>query len=138
MSPELEHWDSNRTGSAGDGSLVAMSFFSRFRRIVLAMLVCACGVISTGDPLSAQPYLWQTNSEGDDIHVIDLATRKAVDRIVVGPEPHGIAASADESVVLVSLEANDREQGQVDTRTKTVVHSFQVGKGPKRNLVLGG
>ena len=37
-------------------------------------------------------YLWQPNAYGDDVHVVEVGSNKVIRRIVVGPEPHGIAA----------------------------------------------
>ena len=48
--------------------------------------------------------MWQTNSYGDDVHVIDVATQKVVGHIKVGPQPHGIAAPDDADVVFVAIE----------------------------------
>ena len=61
----------------------------------------------------AEPLLWQTNSAGDDIHVFGLESGTLVRRLVVGPEPHGIAAAADGRTVFVTLEANARPRGEL-------------------------
>ena len=70
-------------------------------------VLLALGVLVT--PVSAQElqgkqYLWQTNATGDDVHVIDVATNKVIKRIVVGPQPHGIAAPDEASVVYITIE----------------------------------
>jgi DNA-binding beta-propeller fold protein YncE len=65
--------------------------------------------------------------------VIDLATRRLVRRLEVGPQPHGIAAPSDGSVVFVSLEANGRERGEVlwiDPRDFEIEHRLAVGPEP--------
>ena len=49
-------------------------------------------------------FLWVTNSRGNDVHVIDVATHKVVHRIEVGPEPHGIAAPDDAHVVYLAID----------------------------------
>jgi DNA-binding beta-propeller fold protein YncE len=67
--------------------------------------------------------LWQTNSAGDDIHVFDVESRTLLRRLVVGPEPHGIAAPSDASVIHVALEANGRAHGEllwIDPRLYTI------------------
>jgi DNA-binding beta-propeller fold protein YncE len=76
-------------------------------------LLCALAVVATSGPARAEPLLWQTNSEGDDVHVFSLERRTLVHRLVVGPEPHGIAAPTDARVVYVSLEANARPRGEL-------------------------
>lgn len=79
------------------------------RAAIAALILSAAGAA----PVAAGFMLWQTNSEGDDIHVFDLESRTLVRRLVVGPEPHGIAAPADSSVVHVALEANGRARGEL-------------------------
>jgi YVTN family beta-propeller protein len=73
--------------------------------------------------------LWQTSSEGDDIHIFDLESRKLVRRLVVGPEPHGIAAPADARVIYVALEANGRAHGElvwIDPRRYVIEHRIEL------------
>ncbi len=82
---------------------------------------------------AARPLLWQTSSRGDDIYVYDLESRALVRRLVVGPEPHGITAASDGSVLYVSLEANDRERGElvwIDPRSLEILHRLLVGPEP--------
>ena len=84
-------------------------------------------------PARAAPLLWQTNSEGNDIHVFDLESRRLVRRLVVGPQPHGIAAPADASVVYVALEANGRARGEllwIDSRAYRVEHRMELCREP--------
>ena len=69
------------------------------RASVAALVSAAWGV----PPAAAGALLWQTNSEGDDLHVFHLESRQLVRRLAVGPEPHGIAAPADGSVIYVTL-----------------------------------
>lgn len=101
------------------------------RRIVLfasAWLVAAAPSAADG-----QNLLWQLNSAGDDIHVVDAADGSVVRRIAVGPEPHGIATPADHRVVYVTLEANGRAAGEllwIDPSTFEVTHRLEVGPEP--------
>ncbi|NIP60749.1 MAG: hypothetical protein GWM92_02955 [Gemmatimonadetes bacterium] len=100
-------------------------------RPLLVAALAACAWPSGG--LTAQPYLWQTNSGGDDVHVIDLSRSAVVDRVVVGPEPHGLAAPDDEGTVVISLEANDRDRGElvwIDPERRRVIHRVEVGPEP--------
>jgi hypothetical protein len=80
-----------------------------------------------------RPYLWQTSSEGDDIHIIDIEARAIVGRLVVGPEPHGIAAPRDGHIVYVSIEANGQPHGEllgIDPTTLEVSFRLKVGPEP--------
>ncbi len=86
-------------------------------------------------PLSAaeHQFLWQTNSAGDDVHVIDTAENKVVRRIVVGSQPHGIAAPDDASVVFVSIEAFAQKSGEliwIDPVTYEIPHRLPIGPKP--------
>lgn len=81
----------------------------------------------------AEQFLWQTNSEGDDVHVIRVSDWEVIGRIEVGPQPHGIAAPMDARVVFVSLEANGEEHGAllwIDPRRHVVEHRIPVGREP--------
>jgi YVTN family beta-propeller protein len=95
----------------------------------VALAVAACSFA----PAQAAPMLWQTNSKGDDIHVFDLQGRRLLKRLVVGPEPHGIAAPADASVVYVTLEASGRARGEllwIDPRKFTIEHRMDLCREP--------
>jgi len=99
----------------------------------LLWIPVALAVISGGGPAPAGPLLWQTSSAGDDIHVFDLESRELVRRLVVGPEPHGIAAPADARVVYVTLEANDRPRGEllwIDPRAYGIEHRMEICREP--------
>lgn len=84
-------------------------------------------------PAFAEQHLWQTNSEGSDIHIFRLSDFQLAHRLEVGPEPHGIAAPADGRVVYVSLEANGRDHGEllwIDPRDFSITHRLAVGREP--------
>jgi len=107
---------------------------SRVRRspwILIAATVVA--VVASIGPTFAGPLLWQTNSEGDDIHIFDLERRQLVQRLVVGAEPHGIAAPTDGGIIFVTLEANDRPRGAllwIDPRAYRVEHRMEICREP--------
>jgi len=89
--------------------------------------------LSLASGATARPELWQTSSLGDDVHVIDLETRTLVQRVRVGPNPHGIAAPRDASVVFVSIETDGSERGEllwIDPRTLAIEHRLAVGPEP--------
>jgi DNA-binding beta-propeller fold protein YncE len=93
----------------------------------------ALAVVAASGSAPARPLLWQTSSEGDDIHVFDLESRDLVRRLVVGPEPHGIAAPTDAGVVYVALEANDHPRGEllwIDPRAYRIEHRMEICREP--------
>ena len=102
-------------------------------RLLLRILITSLATVASIGSASAGAFLWQTSSEGDDIHVFDLESRKLVRRLVVGPEPHGIAAPADARVVYVTLEANDRPRGEllwIDPHAYRIRHRMEICREP--------
>jgi YVTN family beta-propeller protein len=100
---------------------------------VLSLLGLLTGIAVCDAEAAGRPYLWQTNAGGDDIHVIDVATRKVVRRLVVGPQPHGIAAANDGRMVYVSLEADGRPRGElvwIKPRSGAIVHRLAICREP--------
>lgn len=78
-------------------------------------LIVAAAFAAPASAEAAKPrqLLWQTNSEGNDIHIFDLASGALVKRLEVGPEPHGLAATADHRTVFVTTEANGSQRGEL-------------------------
>ena len=77
--------------------------------------------------------LWQSNAGGDDIHIIDYCAGKLVKRLVVGPNPHGIAAPRDQRIVYVSLEHDDSDTGEVvfiDPKSYRISARIEGGREP--------
>ena len=104
-------------------------FFSPYHVAAWICLLPVAAVAAEGQ------YLWQTNSAGNDVHVIDTTTHKVVKRIEVGPEPHGIAAPDDASVVYVALEAFARKNGEllwIDPQTYKITHQLTIGPKPNQ------
>jgi DNA-binding beta-propeller fold protein YncE len=96
-------------------------------------LLWAVAVAAVCAPARGEPLLWQTNSAGDDVHVFSLERLERVQRLVVGPEPHGIAAPADAHVVYVSVEANDNARGEllwIDPRHYAIRHRMELCPEP--------
>lgn len=88
--------------------------------------------------LSAQAqgkqFLWQTNSEGNDIHIFDVDGFALQRRLVVGAEPHGIAAPDDVHVIYVSLESSHLDHGEllwINPRSLTIEYRINVGPQPQ-------
>ncbi len=83
-----------------------------------------------------QRQLWVTNAYGNDVHVFDVDTFELIRRIEVGPNPHGISATADGKTVHVALENFGGEEGElvwIDAPTGKVLHSIKVGPRPNEN-----
>ena len=99
--------------------------------IAFAVGVASAASLQAGE----KQYLWQTNSAGNDVHVIDVATNKVVRSFEVGPQPHGIAASADARIIYIAIEAFGRELGEliwVDPRTYEIQHRMTIGPKPNQ------
>ena len=104
----------------------------------LAILVVAVSWLAVIFPKSAtadKQFLWVTNSQGNDVHVIDVGTHKVVHRIEVGPQPHGIAAPDDARVVYLAIENMKGPLGElqwVDPRTYAITHRMKIGPKPNQ------
>ena len=98
------------------------------------IFVVSCAILSQ-PAVAGKQYLWVTNAYGNDVHIIDVATHKVTDRIEVGPQPHGIAAPDDASVVFIAIEDFKGKVGEllwVDPRTHKVSHRLPVGPRPNQ------
>ena len=67
--------------------------------------VAAAVLLALSTAASAQVRILQTNSQGDNIHLIDPATLKIVGEITGVPINHGAAAAPDGSRFYISSEA---------------------------------
>jgi YVTN family beta-propeller protein len=82
---------------------------------------------------AGKQMLWVENAYGNDIHVIDVATQEVVKHLIVGDNPHGIAAAADASVVYIALEKFKKPAGEllwINPRTYKITHRIEVGPEP--------
>jgi YVTN family beta-propeller protein len=80
--------------------------------------------------------LYVTNSAGDDVTVIDVATHKVIGRIEVGLHPHGIAVPASQDVIYVTIEGT--KPGQllwVDPRMDKITRRMDIGPAPNQLAV---
>jgi YVTN family beta-propeller protein len=101
-----------------------------FRLSLLALVLLSLPSAASGE---TQRQLWVTNAYGDDVHVFDVATHELIRRIEVGPNPHGISATADGRVVHIALENFASPKGElawVDTATGKVTRRAPVGPKP--------
>lgn len=82
---------------------------------------------------AGKQVLWVTNAYGNDVHVISIPEHEVIKRIVVGPNPHGIAATADASTVFIALEKFKQPAGEllwIDPYTYEIKHRIDVGPEP--------
>jgi YVTN family beta-propeller protein len=80
--------------------------------------------------------LYVTNSAGDDITIIDVATHSPIGRIEVGPHPHGIAVPAAQDMIYVTIEG--KEPGEllwIDPGTDKIVRRMPIGPAPNQLAV---
>jgi YVTN family beta-propeller protein len=112
------------------------------RRVpAVALAVLSLHVLTQpGSPAAAaapaQQKLYVTNSAGDDVTVIDLATNKPIGAIKVGLHPHGIASPFDQSFLLVTVEGVDPGQlVWIDPATDKITRRMEVGPEPNQLAV---
>jgi YVTN family beta-propeller protein len=83
--------------------------------------------------------LYVTNSAGNDVTVIDIATHKPIGRIEVGPHPHGIAVPASQDVIYVTIEGRGHNKpGElvwIDPFTDKVTKRMDIGPEPNQLAV---
>jgi YVTN family beta-propeller protein len=85
-------------------------------------------------PADAVPKLYVTNSEGNQIHVIDLRTFQVTGQIPTGDHPHGAAASADGRRLFTSIES-DHTLRMVDTARDRILKSIKLSGLPNQCAV---
>jgi YVTN family beta-propeller protein len=108
------------------------------RRLPLVLLV----LLAVTWPAAAQPTktvrqkLYITNSQGNDVTVVDVATNKPIGKIEVGPHPHGIAVPASQDVILVTIEGGKvGELVWIDPFTDKVMKRMPCGPAPNQLAV---
>src|SRR5437764_15369671 len=107
-----------------------------FRCLSSLCLVVLLGVV-TSLHAQSEPVrkLYIINTAGDDVTVADIATNKVLGRIEVGPRPHGIAASADGKLLLVTVEGGKGELVWIDPATAKVGRRMRPGSAPTQRAV---
>ena len=105
--------------------------------VFVAALLCLPTLAAAAEPAAqSRQKLYVTNSAGDDVTVIDLATNKAVGDIKVGLHPHGIATPADQTFFLVTIEGTDPGQlVWIDPNTDRITRRMDVGPEPNQLAV---
>jgi YVTN family beta-propeller protein len=106
---------------------------------LVAVWFCLSSPAHAGELAKARQKLYVTNSAGDDVTVIDVATNKPIGRIVVGPHPHGIAVPAAQNVILVTIEGHGKDKpGElvwIDPHTDQVTGRMNIGPMPNQLAV---
>jgi YVTN family beta-propeller protein len=106
------------------------------RILVLIVVALGLSVLPAADPAKVRQKLYVTNSSGDDVSVIDVATNKPIGRIEVGPHPHGIAVPARQDFILVTLEeSKPGELVWIDPQTDKVTKRVPIGPAPNQLAV---
>jgi YVTN family beta-propeller protein len=110
--------------------------------MIRCLSACLLGLVcvwpsAAGTPSStARQKLYVTNSLGDDVTVIDVASNKVLTAIQVGPNPHGIAVPAAQNFLLVTIEG--KKPGElvwIDPRTDKITQRMEVGPAPNQLAV---
>src|SRR3954451_23745927 len=111
---------------------------SKRNTLGLMLMVVAIAALCTL-PLRAQDHrkvrIIQTNSAGDNVHLIDPATNKVVGVIEGIEVNHGAAVAPDGSRLYISNEA-DNTLDAVDGRTLKVVSRVKLSGHPN-NIAIG-
>jgi YVTN family beta-propeller protein len=92
-------------------------------------ILCACAIALLPAVAAAQVRILQTNSQGDNIHLIDPSTQKIVGEITGVPINHGAAAAPDGSKFYFSSEA-EQTLHVVDGKTLQVIKKVPLTARP--------
>ena len=98
----------------------------------LAGIVLCTVSFSSVDAQQSKLRIVQTNSAGDNVHIIDAASNKVVGEIKGIEAPHGLAVAPDGSRIYVSEQA-DKTLVVIDGKTLQVTKRIQLSGNP--NLV---
>jgi YVTN family beta-propeller protein len=99
------------------------------------MTAFAAVVFCTLTAQPAAPKLYVANSAGTDLHVIDTATNKVVNRVEIGPQPHGLVATRDGRQLFLTVENADGDEGELvwfDPAADKVTRRMKVGPRPNQ------
>lgn len=103
---------------------------------VYAGLVGIVGGASGAATSDTTEQLWILNAEGDDIHVYEIGTWELIRHLKVGPNPHGISATADGRTVHIAIEAEEEPAGElvwIDTSSFEIEDRIEIGFEPNES-----
>jgi YVTN family beta-propeller protein len=101
----------------------------------LLSLALLTAVAMAETPRSPVQKLYVANSLGTDLHVIDTTTNKVVRRVEVGPQPHGLVATAKGDRLFITIENTAGDEGELlwlDPATDTVTRRMTIGPRPNQ------
>src|SRR5438046_1263205 len=77
--------------------------------------------------------LYITNSAGNDVTIVDMATNEVIKTLEVGPHPHGIAAPDSNDFILVTIEGGKTgELVWIDPVKDVVTRRMTIGPAPNQ------
>ncbi len=105
--------------------------------IVVVAFLCLPALSRSAEPVNKVRHkLYITNSAGNDVTIVDVATNKVLGRIEVGPRPHGIAAPQAQDFLLVTIEGGKKgELVWIDPVTDKVTRRMDIGPAPNQLAV---
>jgi YVTN family beta-propeller protein len=109
--------------------------FRNLALLCIAAVLAAFGLVHAQEPNQTWRKLYVINTAGDDVTVVDVATKKVLGRIEVGPHPHGIAAPASGNLLLVTVEGGKGELVWIDPVNDKVVRRSPTGPAPNQLAV---
>ncbi len=104
----------------------------------LALSLILSAVAAEPDPARAARKLYVASSAGNDIFVIDPAINRVIKRVELGPEPHGLTATAKGDAIFITIENTRGDHGELvwfDPVTDTVTRRMAVGPRPNQLAV---
>lgn len=93
------------------------------------MFLAAALAVALSSAAQARSLLYVANSQGDDIHVIDLASQKVLNVLKVGEIVHGVCAQGDGRRAFATIESNNKLK-VIDTVAETVIDTIDLPGRP--------
>jgi YVTN family beta-propeller protein len=103
--------------------------------VTAALPLVLSALLAAPRPSEPVHKLYVANSAGNDIHVIDTETNRVIRRVEVGPEPHGMVATADGGQIFITIENTRGDEGELlwfDPMTDTVTRRMKIGPRPNQ------
>jgi YVTN family beta-propeller protein len=108
----------------------------RLTYFLVALLAFPTLVAAAEPSAKVRQKLYVTNSAGNHVTVIDVATNKPIGSIEVGPHPHGIAVPAAQDIIWVTIEGNKPgELIAIDPFSDKIVRRIPIGPAPNQLAV---
>jgi YVTN family beta-propeller protein len=99
--------------------------------VLLGLAALAMPASARAKRAASDTRIYVTNSQGDDITVIDLARHKAIADIDVGRSVHAACAPADGRYVFTTIESEDNLK-VIDTATNKVIETIALTGRPNQ------